>query len=445
MLLASSGGAIRSHKDIDALPNSVSGQTSGSIHNCGVYSLNLPALREGHLPHAASVVLSFGDNSQSQLGVKTSTSSGSVVTVDLLRGLDFVSVAAGGSSSFALSNQGGIYAWGSNRQLELGLREELRGADSPMALKLLTGCVASQVATTSSAIGQAHTLVLDRQTGAVFGFGSQPDGALGLGEKELRSEAKILRFTSGTKIRQVACGLRHSLLLDETGRVWTFGDNRQGQLGQQTAATGAMTHSFRPLLVSGLCNVKLIACGDAHNLAVVETEGKPFLYGWGQNSCGQLGLGHYLPQPEPALVAHLNDLTSVVSVACGAQHSLVVADDGRRSFAFGSDNCGQLGVTSETSKALAGNSETTRCIPTLIHSVSKVAGRRIVQAAAAGSHSLLLDISGQVFVFGDNAHGQLGSDHKTVKEPTVVHALRTWQVRYIATSDKHSVCLATGN
>jgi RCC1 and BTB domain-containing protein len=62
------------------------------------------------------------------------------------------------------------------------------------------------------------------------------------------------------KIRQVACGGYHTLLLDESGKVLAFGSGANGRLG-----LGNTTNVSRPAEIGALASVtaKNIACGWA--------------------------------------------------------------------------------------------------------------------------------------------------------------------------------------
>lgn len=63
-----------------------------------------------------------------------------------------------------------------------------------------------------------------------------------------------------------------------------------------------------PVRVQGLENVRLIAVGAFHNLAL-EEDGR--LLAWGNNEYGQLGTGDTQPSSLPVLVHGLHDLTLV--------------------------------------------------------------------------------------------------------------------------------------
>ena len=58
------------------------------------------------------------------------------------------------------------------------------------------------------------------------------------------------RPPDGCKLVQVACGRRHTVVLDEHGRVWTVGDNKYGQLGR-VSGRGRDLSMIEPQLVNG--------------------------------------------------------------------------------------------------------------------------------------------------------------------------------------------------
>jgi alpha-tubulin suppressor-like RCC1 family protein len=145
--------------------------------------------------------------------------------------------------------------------------------------------------------------------------------------------------------------------------------------------------------------VLLVACGDDHALATAE-DGK--LYAWGACANGQLGLGRLDDQISPQPVRDLQDM-DITSIACGARHTLVVARQGKQVWAFGSNVSGQLGIGKGGSAD--GLSLST---PALVKTLSNQLNLEITQVVAASCHSLAVNRAGEVFSFGDNTYGQLG-------------------------------------
>ncbi|KAI1709748.1 regulator of chromosome condensation (RCC1) repeat domain-containing protein [Ditylenchus destructor] len=82
-------------------------------------------------------------------------------------------------------------------------------------------------------------------------------------------------------IVQVACGEKHTVLLNDEGAVFTAGANNHGQLGRETTDIIGKVH-FR-----GHETVIQVAAGESHNLVLLE-DGS--VYAWGSNTHRQLGL-----------------------------------------------------------------------------------------------------------------------------------------------------------
>lgn len=85
-------------------------------------------------------------------------------------------------------------------------------------------------------------------------------------------------------------------------------------------------------------NCALIAGGESHSLVATNT-GQ--VYTFGRNSDGQLGLADFVDRQKPSLVSSIAG--NVVKIAAGAKHSLVLSDLGEL-FATGSHHRGQLGL-----------------------------------------------------------------------------------------------------
>ncbi len=85
--------------------------------------------------------------------------------------------------------------------------------------------------------------------------------------------------------------------------------------------------------------MRAVAAGAAHSLALLRTCGTAFA--WGANECGQLGTGDAAPRPAPAEVAAPGG-QRFAAVACGARHSLLLAEGGLEVLGCGRAAQGQL-------------------------------------------------------------------------------------------------------
>jgi alpha-tubulin suppressor-like RCC1 family protein len=174
-----------------------------------------------------------------------------------------------------------------------------------------------------------------------------------------------------------------------------WGRNDEGQLGNGNTEPSSALVNFTPKqsALDGR-TVVATASGEDHHLALC-SDGA--LVSWGQNNLGQLGnaSGSYAP----GLVDRSGVLSGkvIVSIAAGCGNSLVLCSDGSL-ISWGSNFCGELG----TSTAPHRQSVT----PVLVDQDGALAGKRVIQIAAAASHCLALCSDGSVISWGEGATGQ---------------------------------------
>jgi len=122
---------------------------------------------------------------------------------------------------------------------------------------------------------------------------------------------------------------------DGGSHVYAWGDNRVGQLGD--GATGQRAAPVAVALPAGV-RIASVAAGGVQSLAV---DGDGRVYSWGNNDDGQLGDGSTVQWSRP-VVAALPAGVRALSVSEGVYQSLVVGSDGRV-YAWGSRAYGQIG------------------------------------------------------------------------------------------------------
>ncbi|CAH2073475.1 unnamed protein product [Thlaspi arvense] len=229
-------------------------------------------------------------------------------------------------------------------------------------------------------------------------WGSGDYGRLGLGNLESQWRPAVCSALSDHSIRALACGGAHTLFLTETRRVFATGLNDCGQLG----ISDGKTHAMEPLEVSGLeKDIQHISAGYYHSAAIT-VDGE--LYMWGKNSSGQLGLGKKAARVVhvPTKVQALHGIT-IKSVALGSEHSVAVTDGGEV-LSWGGGGSGRLGHGHESSffGILRSNSEFT---PRLI---KELEGIKVKNVAAGLLHSACTDENGSAFMFGEKSINKMG-------------------------------------
>jgi len=192
---------------------------------------------------------------------------------------DVVAVAAGAKHFLALKRDGSVWTWGENDSGQLG-----DGTTTPRDTPRRVMGFGSVI---SLAAGNDVTLAV-KTDGTVWGWGRHIYGVTAKG-LEVTSSHSPVRIDGLQEVVAVAVpgnGYRdsnHYLAVDRNGRVFTWGFNSQGQLGQGTRGHATVR---KAAMIDGLDGVTAVAAGLTHSLAL---RSNGTIRSWGGNSSGQLG------------------------------------------------------------------------------------------------------------------------------------------------------------
>lgn len=288
-------------------------------------------------------------------------------------------VAAGDHHTVAVLEDGQMLAWG-------GASGGKTGHDGDGVMVVMGGVRQADC-------GRVHTVACTEDGEAV----------------EMGGGSAVPRLVPGLAdvfVRRVACGGGHTLALASDGSVWAWGAGEFGQLGhgdatdrEQPEAVAALAPGSHNKENGAAVGAAVgIACGEKHS-AVVTSCGRVYTFGCGAN--GQLGHGRPANERAPRLVQALEGLAA--AAATGSAHASAARALGKRA-----------------------------------------PGRaRVVQVAAGLRHTLALAGDGTVFAWGDNGRGQLGTgDTQTRTAPVAVPALAGVRVAQIAAGGSHSFASA---
>ena len=296
-------------------------------------------------------------------------------------------VTAGFITAYAIDPSGQAWGWGIDEHSQ-------RGNGGPLTDVYLPTPAPISGPTNVVSVGAAfdHALALTSD-GTVWGWGESPGLGLDSGDNFFAQDAPVILSTPAHVVKVVA-GYRFSLLLTSDGTVYSVGNNVSGQLG--------LPDRFVPTwqAIPGLSGIVDVAVseglGTGFTIALDRT-GHVFVFG--DNTQGQLGNGtpqFPLSTSTPTEVAGLD---GVIQVAAGGSFVLALKRDGTV-WAWGAASFGVLGIGPVTT----GNGDV--AVPT---QVAFPAATEIVQVAAGFQHSLAIDSDGNVWAWGEDSLGALGT------------------------------------
>lgn len=291
-------------------------------------------------------------------------------------------LGAGGSHTGAINASGHVAVWGRNNLGQLGLGV----GDATSRFEPVPIAGLEQI--TAIDFRQNQSLAL-RQDGALFVWGNNADGRLGLGAPgmpDMEKREAPAQNMSLTGVLAATFGYDHTLVLLEDGTIRAFGDNSSGQLGD-----GTIEDRHYPVPVMGLDDIIQIAGGSKHSLAL-RRDGT--VWAWGRNQYGHLGQGSEDTDPHP-LPVQVPGLTDIIHLASGRDHVLALRADGT-AVAWGLNQNGQVG------NAMSGADSD-------VFSPTAVVGlMNAVAVFADGNYSFALRADASAAGWGQNFNGQLG-------------------------------------
>jgi alpha-tubulin suppressor-like RCC1 family protein len=302
-------------------------------------------------------------------------------------------IQAGNADAYAIS-AGNVWSWGYGADGELGDGSEEDSFTTPVKVSFPTG-------TTITAIGEAfdNGYAID-STGKGWAWGKNTDDSLCLGVNHHQLTPQKVTHLPST-VSAVQGGESHVLWLGTNGDVYACGKQPFGQLGNGSTKTAKT-----PVQVQGLPTgdpVVAISAGDNFSAALTKS-GKLFM--WGADDYGQLGNGtmttdETLPVQVPGTYTQVDcgggsgaNATGLID-GSNSSHTVAITTAGTVE-AWGNDSSGQLGDGKTTNEDTPVD-------------VKVPAGVTFAKVVAGGVTSGALDSKGNVWTWGSGAVGQLGN------------------------------------
>ncbi|XP_038567724.1 regulator of chromosome condensation [Micropterus salmoides] len=273
-----------------------------------------------------------------------------------------------------------------------------------------------------------------KEAGQVLVVGQGDVGQLGLGEDIIERKKPAL-VSLPEKIVQVTAGGMHTVCLSDTGHVYTFGCNDEGALGRDTTEEGS---EMVPRKVTLEEKVVQVSAGDSHTAALTE-DGTVYLWGSFRDNSGVIGLLE--PMKISSVPVKIPMIEPVVKIVSGNDHLILVTLEGSL-YSSGNAEQGQLGRVPEHFSDRGGRKGLGRLlVPQMVHVKGKV---HFIDAFCGAYFTFAVSREGHVYGFGLSNYHQLGTKSmKTCFVPIKLTCFKNSTTSWVDFSggQHHTICL----
>jgi alpha-tubulin suppressor-like RCC1 family protein len=238
------------------------------------------------------------------------------------------------------------------------------------------------ISVTEFSAGTTHATILSTD-GKAYSRGWNNLGQLGVQAGSKVNVSEWTEINTPEKLTTVKAS-DHTVALSESGKLYTWGPNSSGQIGNGTTTT-----AFTPTPITAVDRYSKVASGSAFTLAL-DSEGR--LWTWGANNAGQLGDGTTTDRSIPNMVGG----EAVFAEIYASKDTAYAIDRNGKLWAWGANNEGQIGdgtITNRNKPAIVDTTQT---------------WSRLAVSQENGT-VLAIDRSGWLFSWGANTNGLLGN------------------------------------
>jgi alpha-tubulin suppressor-like RCC1 family protein len=323
-------------------------------------------------------------------------------------------ISAGELFNLATNISGSSFGWGDNSFGNLGINNQLtRFTPTSILGSTKTFCHIS------TGITGRHSVAIDKN-GQAWGWGNNSQGQIGNNSTINRSTP--VSVAGGVKtFCKISAGANYTLAIDKNGRAWGWGNNSLGRLGD-TSITARCT----PVSVAGAVKTFCQITAGGGTSHVIDKNGRA--WGWGENGVGQIGDNSITSRTTPVSVA--GAVKTFCKISTGNEHTLAIDKNGRL-WSWGWNIFGQLGT----------NNTINRVTPVSILGAVKT----FCEISSGQFHSAAIDKNGRAWGWGNNNSGELGDNSVSSRlTPVSVRgAVKTFCK--ISTGDLHTIAIDKNN
>ena len=306
-----------------------------------------------------------------------------------------------------VDNKGKVYTWGENFYGQLGDGSEDAYRERPICISDISGSVLNGK-NIINIFSDGDTVMAIDDKGKVYTWGDNDDGLLGDGsEDKYRNMPRCISDISESALNgknMVEISARNcAIAIDNEGKVYTWGANLNGELGDGTDENRNMPRCISDISGSALSGKNIInIVYEMDTVIALDNEGK--VYAWGRNMEGQLGDGTTEGRNEPICISDIsgNELNgkNMTNIFFDGYTAMGIDNEGKV-YSWGENSYGKLG---------AGSEDEYRNMPICISNIegSALKNKNIVNLYFNNDTIMARDNEGSIYAWGENYDGQLG-------------------------------------
>ena len=286
-------------------------------------------------------IFTWGRNQYGQLGNGNTVDSMSPIELPLLS-FDseiITSIVVSDFSSAALTSTGRLFAWGQNASGKLG---DGTSIDSNIPIEITNSFVLNAGETITELTFGGNFGAAITSEGRLFTWGSDMQGGLGNGPILTANVPLPTVIDStvfgGEAITDISTGYCHTEAVSSSGKLYTWGCNSYGQLGDGTL-TFNPTPTEIPLSSFAEESIVSVHAGLYYSFAITASGNT---YGWGENVNGQVGDGTMINKNAPVILSSIADTINISTIRAGRWSTLAITDSGEL-FRWGRASTGPIG------------------------------------------------------------------------------------------------------
>ena len=275
-------------------------------------------------------LFAWGKNTNGELGLNDTvnrsspTQIGSSTTWSSLGGVT-------NYSSAAIKTDGTLWTWGTNGFGQLGFNDKANRS-SPTQVGSST--------TWSKVCNAGYAILAIKTDGTLWTWGYGVRGVLGLNDQVYRSSPTQVGSATNWSKLPVGNNIFFNGAIKTDGTLWTWGSNSSGQLG-----VNDLTYRSSPTQVGTGTDWNILGGGGSTGAIAIKTNGT--LWTWGNEGNGQLGQNDAVRRSSPTQVGSATTWSKAQSYN---DKVIAIKTDGTL-WAWGGNSDGTLGVNDRNNKS----------------------------------------------------------------------------------------------